>query len=89
MRRTHVLKTYPDNFNLMRSGLKPFDIRQDDRIFRDGDEVIFREWDPDHGDYTGRVLRKKISCKMVWGGLSPGYCAIGLIDFPSVEHHHV
>jgi hypothetical protein len=78
--RVHRVKTYPDNFRMMQSGQKPFDVREDDRMYERGDTIIFDEWDPDTGNFTGKHLTKEITCKQIWGGLSPGFCALGLKD---------
>ncbi len=56
--RTHELKSWPSHFAPAVAGLKPFDIRYDDRGFVVGDRLRLREWIPlgsqDDGYYTGR-----------------------------------
>ena len=76
--RTHNVKAYPSNFQLMKDGTKPFDVRLDDRLYEKGDIIVFKEWDPDKEEYTGQSIRRQITCKQIWEGLSPGYCALGL-----------
>ena len=80
--RVHEVKVYPDNFLLMSTGQKPFDVRRDDRLYDRGDIILFREWDPDKNEYTGASIRRLITCTQIWEGLSPGYCALGLAEVP-------
>lgn len=77
--RTHEVKAHPDNFTLMLTEQKPFDVRRDDRLYERGDIIIFNEWDPNKNEYTGRSIKRLVTCKQIWEGLSPGYCALGLV----------
>ncbi len=83
--RTHHVKAYPDNFQLMKSGEKPFDVRLDDRLYERGDTIVFNEWDSSKNEYTGDTLTRRVTCKQIWEGLSPGYCALGLKEESPVE----
>lgn len=55
---THELKTWPEYFSAIVSGRKKFEIRDGrDRMFRIGDELVLREYDPrPGGGYTGRKV---------------------------------
>jgi hypothetical protein len=43
----HKLKTWPVQFGRIRAGIKRFEIRRDDREFRENDLVVFQEFVPD------------------------------------------
>lgn len=51
---THALKTWPYYFVPVLHGIKTFEIRKNDRDFKEGDQLLLREWDPRSEDYTGR-----------------------------------
>lgn len=46
----HILKSWPEFFEPIRSGMRSFDLRQDDRHYHAGDTVVLREWEPCRGD---------------------------------------
>jgi hypothetical protein len=58
--KTHELKTWPEPFDAMERGLKPFEIRRNDRDYRIGDILRLREWRPADEQYTGRELLRKV-----------------------------
>ena len=60
MVRIHELKIRPEYFLPVSEGRKTFEIRRDDRGFGTGDIVVLREFDPREGEYTGRLIQKKI-----------------------------
>lgn len=51
----HHLKSWPEYFKEVEAGVKPYEVRENDRDFRVGDEVQIHEWDPDEAKRTGRV----------------------------------
>lgn len=65
--QTHYLKTWPRFFELVQKGLKPYEIRNNDRDFNVGDTLVLQEWDPTKSNgnpssgYTGREARGKVS----------------------------
>lgn len=58
--QVHELKTWPGYFALVASGRKNFEARVNDRVFREGDTLILREYNPDTKEYTGRSVRRKV-----------------------------
>lgn len=59
--KEHDLKVWPEFWDMLASGDKPFELRKDDRGFRAGDILLLREWS-ERGGYSGRQLRKVVSC---------------------------
>lgn len=65
----HDIKIHPQHFELVIAGLKPFEIRFNDREYRAGDTVTLHEWDPDTHEYTGRTDGPlRIGCVYSLGG---------------------
>ncbi|XOB40677.1 MAG: DUF3850 domain-containing protein [Candidatus Nealsonbacteria bacterium] len=53
-------KTYPEFFDLVKSGKKRFELRLADFDIKEGDIFVLQEWDPKTQQYTGREIRKKV-----------------------------
>jgi hypothetical protein len=85
---THDLKCWPGYFEALMDGSKTFEVRRDDRKFAVGDELLLREWNPDIEQYSGRQLKRHVTCIMhgmgnvgVIGpcrGISLGFVVLGL-----------
>lgn len=61
----HELKCWPAQFDAILRHAKTYELRKNDRDFRDGDELLLREWKPrsqkrEDGVYTGRQMRARI-----------------------------
>jgi hypothetical protein len=66
------LKCHPPFFGHVVAGAKTFEVRTDDRDFREGDVLHLREWGPFPEDgYTGREHRVRVTYLMR-GPLLPG-----------------
>lgn len=77
----HELKTWPEYFEAIRSGLKTFEVRKNDRWFAVGDRLLLREWEPGpNGCFTGRAMTVKVTYLLggPFEGLKPGYVAMGI-----------
>ena len=80
---THYLKTWPEPFNLSLGGLKPFEIRVDDRGYEVGDTLCLKEWEPYSRAYTGRELLRRVTCVIRTAGPVPlpgGLVVLGVED---------
>lgn len=74
----HFVKCWPDHFEKIFDGTKPFELRKNDRDYRVGDQVIIQEWIPETETYTSRVVVWQIAYLIEdpnW--LQPGYCCFG------------
>lgn len=79
--KTHALKTWPKYFNASVAGVKPFEVRKDDRGgFEVGDLIQQEEWDPETGKYTGAIAVFRVTYVLRGGqfGIEPGYVVLGL-----------
>lgn len=56
----HELKTHPEPFQAVVHGLKPWEIRFNDRNFQVGDTVVLREFAPYSQVYTGSHITKRV-----------------------------
>ncbi|MEH2508650.1 hypothetical protein V1291_000004 [Nitrobacteraceae bacterium AZCC 1564] len=80
----HELKCTPQYFRALESGVKPFEIRRDDRSFQRGDILQLNEWDYNRSPvesmkYTGRSLIRRITYILTnHDGLAPGFVILGL-----------
>lgn len=52
----HELKIWPEYFEAVKSGKKTFEIRKNDRNFKEGDILVLKEFVPTEGEYTGRSI---------------------------------
>lgn len=57
----HVLKTVQPFFDHVASGVKTFEIRENDRGFKVGDRVLLREYDPHTEMYSGESILIEIT----------------------------
>ena len=75
----HELKCWPPYFDHMVRGRKRFDVRPNDRNFREGDLVWLREFSEEDG-YTGRHTIRVVTYVLPGGqfGIEDGYVVLGL-----------
>ncbi len=81
-RRVHELKTVPVPFQALVEGIKRFEVRENDRDFREQDVLVLREWDSEKGVYTGRACTRVVTYMLrgpLWG-LPQGMCVMSLDD---------
>lgn len=70
----HELKILPEYFDLVRKGIKNFEVRKNDRDFKVGDGLVLYEWTPE-GGYTGLIVNKEIGYILD----NPEYCKEGYV----------
>ncbi|MCX6216582.1 ASCH/PUA domain-containing protein [Spirosoma sp.] len=78
--KTHNLKVWPEHFNRLASGEKPFEVRRNDRGFKAGDMLRLSEYNPQTGTYTGRSLFASVTYVLeeTQFGLKKGFAALGI-----------
>jgi hypothetical protein len=54
--KIHELRCWPDSFQAVWDGIKTFEVRVDDRNYRDGDQLLLSEYDPHTERYSGRKV---------------------------------
>ena len=79
----HDLKIWPQYYEAVLSGEKNFEVRENDRGFREGDDLALWEFGADL--YTGRALTATITYVHSGLGMAPGYVVLGLGDMREVE----
>lgn len=58
---THHLKILPEYFEPVLSKTKNFEVRNNDRNFKVGDNIILEEFQPETKSYTGRKINATIT----------------------------
>ena len=53
-------RTWKPYFQLMKDGIKNVEVRLADFPLKEGDEILFREYDQTKLEYTGREIIKKV-----------------------------
>lgn len=54
--KVHFLKCWPAPFQKTLDGLKPWEVRLNDRNYQVGDLVVLEEWEPSPGRYTSHWI---------------------------------
>jgi len=70
----HELKCWPEFFQAAWCGDKTFEVRKNDRNFKERDEIVLQEWDNVTGEYTEREIEGFITYLYTLSEpVSPGY----------------
>lgn len=80
MTNIHELKTWPEPFDAVFECRKNFEVRRDDRNFREGDFLHLRRYDPQRKSYTGQEVTVQVSYILSgeeWG-LQDGFVVMSL-----------
>ena len=76
----HLLKTWPPYFREVKANRKTFELRRNDRDFRQGDILVLVEFDPETGTESGDIETRRAGY-ILHGpgfGLEAGFCVISL-----------
>lgn len=77
----HALKCHPQYYQDVIKGNKLFELRKDDRPFKEFDTLVLQEYDPATEKYTGGEATFTITYILRDApkfGLKPGYCILQL-----------
>lgn len=81
MPNVHYLKTWTPFFMDIKSGIKQFEVRRNDRDFQVGDTLILEEFNPNKSAYTGAWTPKLVIYKLDDERfVKEGYVILGLQD---------
>jgi len=94
----HTLKTHPAMFRAVRDGVKPFEVRKDDRAFQTGDVVRLTYYDPDAGAFPAAPMpydatdnREPLEFRVTFVlrggqyGIEPGFVVLGLAPMNKLQ----
>ena len=83
----HTIKTHSQYFQANRDGIKPFELRKNDRDYQVGDYLYSREYDPEMRDFTGRWQFWKIIYTLT-DFLPVGYVAMTIQAITNDEEYN-
>lgn len=75
----HRLKIAPEYFRAVMEERKTFEIRENDRDFKVGDQLILEEWDHQAGGYTGARVSRLVKYVSTYAQRS-GVVVLGIAD---------
>lgn len=78
-KKVHDVKLGTTFFDDVKTGRKTFELRKNDRGYKEGDTIVLHEYKD--GTTTGRTITKKIVYMLEdFTGLEDGYCILGLAE---------
>ena len=80
MKIVHELKVHIEYFNHLKSGIKDFEVRRNDRDYKLGDELLLKEYNPVTQSLTGNFIHRLVVYILEGGqfGVQKGYIVMGL-----------
>lgn len=83
-KKVHDVKLGTTFFDDVKTGRKTFELRKNDREYKEGDTIVMHEYKD--GTTTGRTIEKKIVYMLEdFTGLEDGYCILGLGEVKAGE----
>lgn len=83
-KKVHDVKLGATFFDDVKTGRKTFELRKNDRGYKEGDTIVMHEYKD--GTTTGRTIEKKIVYMLEdFTGLEDGYCVLGLGEVKAGE----
>lgn len=83
-KKVHDVKLGTTFFGDVKTGRKTFELRKNDRGYKEGDTIVMHEYKD--GTTTGRTIEKKIVYMLEgFTGLEDGYCILGLGEVKAGE----
>lgn len=76
----HYLKTWSEYFDAVALGNKTFEVRQNDRDFKEGDILTLQRYCPEKKEYTGEEVSVRITYILQGGsfGVKRGFVVMGI-----------
>lgn len=75
--RIHEIKCWPEFFAAVRSGIKTFEVRLNDREYQVGDRLLIKEWDKDTECFTGNAVSRDVQYVTNYNQ-KDGYVVLGI-----------
>lgn len=77
---THELKCWDEFMMDVATGTKPFEVRKNDRDFKEGDTLILKGWNNYFSEYTKGVIEAEVTYILNGGawGIEQGYVIMGI-----------
>lgn len=86
-KKVHDVKLGTTFFDDVKTGRKTFELRKNDRGYKEGDTIVLHEYKD--GTTTGRTITKKIVYMLEdFTGLEDGYCILGLGEAAETLQEH-
>lgn len=76
----HELKIAPCYFHKIATRIKTFELRKNDRCYKDGDSLVLREYNGVLEKYTGNIITCDVPYVFLGGGLGldKDYCILSI-----------
>ncbi len=83
----HELKTWDEFMIDVAYGIKPFEVRKNDRNFQQHDTLLLQGWRKASEQFTGRVIEAEVTYILHGGqfGIEDGFCVMGI----KVKNHNL